>query len=380
MKKIAFITLLTFITALSQAQVAAKYLKGAVPEENGKVVFKRNIKSVNNLDKQTLFNSINDWAKENYERKKDSNQAVLLSDPQKGSIACRGDQYLVFADKVLMLDRASMHYQLILNIKDGECDALVRNIKYDYEKGTNMAAEDMITDKEALKGENKLYPRVDKFRILTIDSINNIFDSLDKHINGIAPIVTANNYQTPVVTSATPSVATPAPTTTPPTTNNNDGRSITNTVSPTVNTSMPGFRNLAADKIPGNYIKLLSEPSLVAFGQNNAIVSTSGALGTFNGKPAIYTVTNNAVNIKDGDTYTISFYTEVYKDALSFFNNANNKAEQSDLTLMKTPSGVPMFVEAWLIIECKNVSVNKDNNKSDSSSLYIGEIQNVWVK
>lgn len=389
MKKIAILTLFTFVAILSQAQVAAKYLKGAVPEENGKVVFKRNIKSVNNLDKQTLFKSINEWAKINYDRKKDSKQAVLLTDAEKGSIACMGDQYLVFADKALMLDRASIYYQLILDIRDGECDALVRSIKYDYEEDKNIPAEDMITDKVALRGENKLYPRVDKFRILTIDSLNNVFDNLDKYINGTAPIATANTHQAPIITTATPTVVPQAQTTssnTATTNNNSDKTTITENIKPTarqipdINTSMPGFRNLAADKIPGNYIKLLSEPALVTFGQNNAKVSTSGALGVFKGKPAVYTITNNTISIKNEDTYTISFYTEVYKDSLSFFNNANNKVEQSGLTLMKTPTGTPTFAEAWLIIECRNISVNKDNNKSDSSSLYIGEILNVWVK
>ena len=389
MNKFLLISLCTVISAFTFAQEKAKYLAGAVPEVDGKVVFSKTIKVKNNVSKANLFELMNKWADEEYNNKKgekDLNNRVLLSNAEEGDIACGGEQYLVFKKNAFILDRTKMSYQLILAVAEGQCDVTVRNIRYDYSDNKGVVpAEEVIADNIALsKNGDKLNRYFDKFRIHTIDSINAIMKDIDVYLNGTvksgAVASVSVTIESPVENPAMVSFAGP------------------------LSTDMPGFRKVAADKIPGNYIKLLSDWTLITSGtsdQVNVMTASWGGLGTFWEKPVAFCFLNPtrySVQMMDkGEYYTISFYTEAYKEALKYCGSVSgrttDKVKGSGLTPIKTPSGATAFSEAWMILECKKIvsqqlssesivdkNLPTDWTKDGFHKMYIGEILNVWIK
>lgn len=423
-------SLLFFLCAVFSLVVSAqdnpKYLVGAVPEVDGKIVFSKKIPVKGQISDEQLFSLMEKWAINNYDNaqtdEKDLNNRVLLSKADDKMIACFGEKYLEFKRSSLVLDRAKMIYQLILETKDGTCEVTLRNIKYSYSDSKKLLpAEEMISDKIALnKKGDKLNRYYDKFRIHTVDSVNSIYKSIDIYLNGINTTgattslqAEAKTYSAPAVPQKDSSVEVPlaaaaqsisdpvqvAPSI--PVTSNNAPQ----TIDAGGVAAMEGFRQITPDKIPGNIIKLLGDWTLITSGtadQMNVMTASWGGLGTFWEKPVSFCFLNpsrySVQTMDKGETYTISFYTEAYKDALRYCGSVSgrttDKIKGSGLTPIKTPSGATAFAEAWMIFECKKIVVqpitpeavvdkslpNKDWSKSGYHKMYIGEILNVWIK
>jgi hypothetical protein len=181
MKK--FITiLLSCLPLLAQAQTEAKYLEGAVPVEDGKVVFRTQMQ-VNALDKADLYRTTLKWADERFVSQDKFNARVVYADTLEGKIAVYGDEYLVFSSSALSLDRARINYQLQMNLTDGQCEAVLSRIRYTYRENERTpdkySAEEWITDANALnKAKTKLLPVSGKFRRKTIDLKEELFKAL----------------------------------------------------------------------------------------------------------------------------------------------------------------------------------------------------------
>lgn len=406
MNKYLLIVLCLVISIFVNAQENTKYLAGAVPEVGNKVIFSKEIKVKNPISKTALFDLMDKWAKEKYDPsrvEKDLNSRILLSNKEEGSIACGVEQYLVFKKNAFVLDRAKMSYQLLLAIEDGQCDVTIRNIRYDYSDSNDIVpAEEMITDKVALnKNGDKLNRYYDKFRTYTVDSLNAVMNEIDTYLNGtstggaVAAAVTVSqpaDHSTTGVESATPI-----------TSMTNGVAQAANIVGTTLQ-SLPGYKNVPADKIPGNYIKLLNDWTLVtsgASGQENVMTASWGGLGVLWEKPVaicFLNPTRYSVQVMDkGEYYTISFYTEAYKDALKYCGSVSgrntDKIKGSGLTPIKMPSGSTAFAEAWMILECRKIvsqqiqpnavhakDLEEGWTKDGFHKMYIGEILNVWIK
>lgn len=408
MKKQILFVLFAVISLGIKAQVDSKYLQGAVPEVDGKVVFSRAIKVNSSISDEKIFDLMNKWAQANYAQPDNPKQRVLLASPVNKSIACKGEEDLVFSKSMLSFDKAIITYQLILKIESGECQATVKNIKYDYNDRGNKGyytAEEMISDKVALNGE-KLNRHYDKFRIHTIDSVNAIFNSIDIYLNGVkkregaadAEIEkAASSVSVPELIPSVPLPSLPA---------NSIASEQVATAGTTPKPGLIGFREITADKIPGNIIKLLNDWALVTSGVGddvNVMTVSWGGLGTFWEKPVAFCFLGaqrySITTMDKGDTYTISFYTEAYKDALKYCGSKSGRDEDkikgSGLTPIKTPSGTTAFAEAWMILECKKMiaqplsqdaiadkesEVAKTWQGKALHKMYIGEIINVWIK
>jgi len=413
-----FITCLFLIVAIfSYAQEdVSKYLAGAVPEAGSKVVFSKSIKPKKQISDEQLFALMEHWANENYTISDDKVQnRVLITDPVKKNIACWGEKMLVFQKSALSLDQAKMIYQLVLEINDGRCAITVRNIKYDYVDSKDlMVAEEVISDKVALnKSKDKLNRYYDKFRIHTVNAVEEIYNSVNLYLNGtlketivigaVEQISNDAKENTSEITVAPKKEETIPMVPLTPVFKEPEVAS-TNNNSSTVPVSLQGYKQIAADKIPGNIIKLLNDAMLITSGtEDNANVMTAswGGIGRFWEKPVAFCFLNPArYSIKTmdmGDVYTISFYTEAYKDAVMYCGSVSgrdtDKIKGSGLSLIKTPSGASAFSEAWMIIECRKIvaqpisadAVHAKNLPADWSQngyhkMYIGEILNVWIK
>jgi hypothetical protein len=167
---------------MAQAQNEAKYLEGAVPLEEEKVVFRTDLQ-VNALSKSELYRTALKWAGQEFVTDGKFNARVVYADTLEGKIAVYGDEYLVFSSSALSLDRARVNYQLQMNVSDGNCEAVLSRIRYTYHEGERKpdkyAAEEWITDEVALnKAKTKLIPICGKFRRKTIDRKDELFKSL----------------------------------------------------------------------------------------------------------------------------------------------------------------------------------------------------------
>lgn len=379
MKFLLFIILC--IPSFLQAQEQDKYLRGAVPEINGKVTFTQTIEAPT-LSQEQIFTLAQQWAKQQFVSKDEFNSRILYADSQKGDLACLGEEYLVFADKALSLDRTKITYQMHLRVTPGKCEAKIVSIHYTYE-GKTLTAENTITDANALyKNKNKLIRQPGKFRTHTIDLVEKLFSGLQTAIN--------------------PAAGTPAPTPTPahPSTS-----VLAAAATPVTPSSLQGFKQISAEQIPGNIIRLLSQDwMLITAGKAdrfNTMTASWGGLGHLYNKPVAFCFINPARYtyqfMEKEDTYTLSFYTEAYRDALKYCGSHSgkdtDKIKESGLTPIITPNGSPAFSEAWLIIECRKLvsqslipeSLGNETLRSEWSGkpmhkMYIGEILNVWVK
>lgn len=408
MKKLFFLLMFAATAFAATSQTDSKYLAGAVPEVDGKVLFSRTITVNKPITDDRLFELMDKWVSNEYSVQDGSRQRILLSNKEDKSIAAQGDMTLVFKRSALSLDQSNMLYQLILQINGGKCEAVVRSIKYEYndagKKISTFPAEEMITDKYALnKKGDKLNNYYNKFRIYTVDSINALFNKIDVYLNGAKVVAGAveRDYQ-PTAPAASVPMAALAPAAVAAETYQETGAAPSVTETGSVS-ALPGFRQISADKIPGNIVKLLNNWTLITSGtaeKTNVMTASWGGLGVFWEKPVAFCFLNpsrySVQTMDQGETYTISFYTEAYKDAMLYCGNNSgrntDKIKGSGLTPIKTPSGATAFAEAWMIFECKKIiaqqispdavktQVPAEWSKNGYHKMYVGEILNVWVK
>ena len=171
MKQLLLLAL--FIPTLLWAQDDSKYLAGAVPLENGKVVFAKEINAPS-FSKDEVYDRMLDWANGFFS---EDNNRVAYSDKAQGDIAAIGQTNLVFQSTALSLDRAEMNYRVTMECEDGKCIMKVAGIRYEYNvsyqrEPEKYTAEEWITDKYCLnKNKTKLNRGNGKFRKKTIDSL-----------------------------------------------------------------------------------------------------------------------------------------------------------------------------------------------------------------
>lgn len=160
-----------------------KYLAGAVPETDGKVVFTLDIDAPGK-SAQTIYD-ITYGVLDNIT--KESNQfpesEIALVNKHDYIIAARYKEWLVFSSNFISLDRTEFNYTIIAKCTDGHLHLTLERISYVYEEGkpteVRTVAENIISDKTALnKDKTKLQKFTSKFRTKTIDRKDNIFSTI----------------------------------------------------------------------------------------------------------------------------------------------------------------------------------------------------------
>ena len=162
------------------------YLKGAVPVVNGKVVFSKEF-SIAGMSKDEVYDKVHEWMKARMQQNNNKSQVAYVNQ-ERGQIAANGEEYIVFANSALSLDRTKVMYQMIANCDDGKCALQIRNIRYDYPNEKEIfLAEDWITDEVALtKDQSRLARGFAKWRRKTVDFIDDMNESLQKALSGFA--------------------------------------------------------------------------------------------------------------------------------------------------------------------------------------------------
>lgn len=379
--KFLFILLFIFPGLLS-AQDSAKYLSGAVPVENGKVVFTRTFEAPG-IPQDQLYDILIEWSKKRFTPDEKRQGRVVYSNREKGEIANRGEEYLIFSESTFSLDRSLILYQLILICSEGKCESKITSVRYKYNTSNgieNYPAEELITDENALnRKKDKLIRKIGKFRTFTIDLVEELHKGIEQSIAAVLPKTSPTSTMEPVTTQAPAFPVHPHP--------------------------LQGYKQIAADQIPGNIIKMLSQDwMLITAGdkeQLNTMTASWGGLGHLYGKPVAFCFINPARYtyqfMEKEDTYTLTFYTEAYRDALQYCGTHSgkdsDKIKEAGLHPLFTAEGTPAFSEAWMIIECRKLlsqpftpeSLSDEKLRNEWSGkpmhkMYIGEILHVWIK
>lgn len=445
MRRLSFIfALLLPVCAFAQkdAENLDKYLSGAVPEVDGKVVFSKDY-SVPSLSENEVYNRSLKWVDGVLANNQSSR--VLIADQEKGSVVAMNERYMVFKSSFITIDRATVSYLIDMKTSAGAATISVKRIKYLYNdangKPARLDAEEWITDKNALnKSKTKMFPGTKKFRMKTVDMVDSLFTSYQNALGAIvaekseassganAATQTTATQETSANTGIAAATGTTATITASQSTTSSQSTVMATTEAQTAasaqatvmattasqtattqtatsQTQMPGYKKIAPEDIPGNFIKMVSKDWMLVTAGNdekfNTMTASWGGIGVLYNKPVAICFINPARYtykfMEEGDVYTLTFYTENYRKALEYCGTVSgrdtDKIKGSGLTPITLPEGGKAFSEAWMIIECRKFvsqSISLDGIDNDTvkeqwstkpmHKMYIGEIVNVFVK
>lgn len=337
----------------------SKYLAGAVPVVDGKVVFSKEF-SIPGMSEDEIYNRMLKWMTNRLKENK-NNSRVVYADKEKGTIAGVGEEWIVFSSSALSLDRTWINYQITVVCLPEKCRMEIEKIRYTYREKEKYNAEEWITDKYALnKAQTKLVRGLAKWRRKTVDFADKLFQgaaqALGEQEAVVAPkpvekkpaVVTAPGV---VVIGGDKGVATisddkkeiPAATLTP-------AVPITAPAS-----DMPGYKQIAPDQVPANAIQMGAGRLVIAIGQDafNMTMMTAnagGSLGKIASKPVVFSILSPDQpyeQLEKAETYSVRFY----------------------------PTGKN---EPSVILECKKVPAPAPMEGQPRT--YVGEITKAYIK
>ncbi|WP_347223267.1 DUF4468 domain-containing protein, partial [Bacteroides congonensis] len=335
---ILFLTLFLMLPTAMKADSAkdkkddTRYLVGAVPEVDGKVVFSKEFQ-IPGMSQTQIFDTITKWMNERLKENKNIDSRVVYSDEAKGTIAGVGEEWIVFSSSALSLDRTLINYQITVTCKPGSCLVELEKIRFTYRDTEKYKAEEWITDKYALnKAKTKLVRGLAKWRRKTVDFADDMFmdvavafgapdtrpraEKKKKEEEQKAPSIVAAagpiviggaDAKTDVkVTTAEPAQKViPAATLTPATPAGKASK------------DMPGYTEVNLKQIPGEVYALMGSGKLVIsigkdeFNMTNMTANAGGALGYQSGKAVAYCTLSPDQSydaIEKADSYTLKLY------------------------------------------------------------------------
>ncbi len=297
MKRILTLLIL-IVPILSFAQTDSKYMAGAVPEVDGKVVFTREL-AFSNLSKEQIYTALLDWGNKMSEN---GNSTVAFTDIEKGLIAIQAKD-IIRVKIGLFPTNVNMHYLLTIKCEESKCILTVSRIKYTNNPSSQnptdiLLAEEYITDKYALnKAKTKIHHGLGDYRMKTIDVVDNLAAEAQKAVDGYyaqQPSTTAPVQQQPVQVQKAEQPATIV----------------------VGEANKAEMKDITANEIPADVIKAVSENGLYITAVDGrplskAIWGKGGLDITSSKSAAVFSVTENTDNIlyllEKAETYTLAF-------------------------------------------------------------------------
>ena len=192
MKKLFTILLACATMSTSIAQITApvieeksetdiRYMAGAVPEVNGKVVLTRTVEVPAGLTQQEVMNRVDAWlVRCTKDERMHYNQR--LPKAADNELQHSYSMELTFSKSFLAHDFAELAYVLAVRYEGGQLIMEMSHINYKYNENNKLnkyTAEEMIVDKYAMnKKKTKLIFGFKKFRMKTIDLLDELQVSL----------------------------------------------------------------------------------------------------------------------------------------------------------------------------------------------------------
>jgi len=156
-----------------------KYLRGAVPVVDGKVVFSTHITAPGKKAAE-VYAICKNYIEKMLKQSNQINSSIITDDADRHLTTAVFEEWLVFKKTFIAYDRTRFKYALEVISQDGAADIRISHIRYTYDEerdAQHYTAEEWITDKEAVNKKNtKLLPLSGKFRRKTIDRKDFLFN------------------------------------------------------------------------------------------------------------------------------------------------------------------------------------------------------------
>lgn len=356
MKLLKYILTLSILfggLATSFAQQDDKYLAGAVPEVDNRVVFAEVI-HLPGASKSAIFDQAERWIEGRYNSKV---SRVVYKDFDSGMLVAFGSDTIVFKSSFISLDQTIMTYQLKVHVKDAECSIEMEKINYAYGESEKFTAEEMISDKNALnKSKTKIVRGLMKWRTKTIDHVDELFNSLTTSLATLAPQKEqVSSVQTQVTTVVTESKQVV--------------KKETSLVSAPVVASSD--KNI---QLPANTAELIKNSNaaihLVDGEKQVTVPIQSVELGTMLGKTTVNIVVIEGSEVdlalENSKNFTISLYN---KSMGAIFNSADMSISCKIIVSQTINSD-----------SITDVELKEKLGENAQLKLYVGEVINLWTK
>ena len=298
----------------NQPNKDAKYLAGAIPEVDGKVVFTKEY-SIPGMTQEEIYTRVQGWMEARL-KKNENNSRVVYTNPEKGQIVGMGDEWIVFSSTALSLDRTRILYQLTATCQPEQCQLEVSKVRFIYREGEERyTAEEWITDKYALnKSKTKLVRGLAKWRRNTVDFVDNLGTELAEALSaspadnaGQEPQL-ASQEETPaagngpVVIVPKKQVITTAPQQQAQAAQATAGNGSYREIAPA---------DLPADAIQTSTGKLVIVIGTDPFNMTMMTANAGGSIGKMEGKPVVFSILSPdqpCEQLEGAETYTVRFY------------------------------------------------------------------------
>lgn len=186
---VAFFALMLSATAQITAPVVEqrpdtdnKYLAGAVLEHDGFCYLTRTVSVPAELSQADVMQRLQTWLDRCMKDERVLYQQSLPS-PADNQLMHSVMMQITFSKSMLSHDFADMTYVIYLTANPGEVVMNIERITYKYREGDNVkkyTAEEMISDGFALNKKGRLILGYKRFRIKTIDFVDELEASLQK--------------------------------------------------------------------------------------------------------------------------------------------------------------------------------------------------------
>lgn len=371
---IAFICIVIPVTLYAQKD-DSKYLAGAVPEVDGKVVFSKEF-SIPGMSEGEIYNRMHSWMEKRLAQNNNKESRIVYTKQEDGTIVGVGKEWIVFSSSALSLDRTEISYQISASCKPEKCTLEIEKIRFSYREGKEKyTAEEWITDKYALnKTKTKLVRGLAKWRRNTVNFVDNLCLSAAEALsmNEAKEMVAAKETvekkeQKSIATSGT-MVITPQKevSVSSPVAISSDANKIQvrdvapkgelknlPTVAATTD-GLPGYKQLNPKELSAEAINVSSGKLVIVIGEGFNIsmmtANAGGSLGKVSGKQVIYTFLapdQPYEQMEKATSYTVRFY-------------PNNQTVPS------------------VILECKKMPSQAP--LEGQPRIYAGEIVKAWTK
>ena len=166
-----------------------KYLLGAVPEVDGIVTFQKRF-TVTDKDERQIYDILRAYIRNSLVGSaiQDANPPyarIVSEERESGTVVARVEEYMTFSHVFVCLDRTRFRYMITASVEGQKVSLTVTKISYYYNEnqegknGVTYKAEEWITDRVAVnKKGTRLYPRSGKFRRMTVDRVELIFNDI----------------------------------------------------------------------------------------------------------------------------------------------------------------------------------------------------------
>ncbi len=255
----------------------SKYLAGAVPEVNGKVVFTKEF-TIPGMSKKEIMDRVKQWMTERLSQN-GNNSRVVYTNEENGQVVGLGEEWIVFRSTILSLDRTEISYQLTALCQPEHCTFKIEKIRFSYREGEeHYTAEEWITDKYALnKKKTKLVRGLAKWRRKTVDFAESLNQSVAQALNAI-PETESAEKKTPAATA--------------------------------------DYKEIAPDQLSAEQIQMGNGKLVIVIGTDEFNMTTltanaGGSLGKMSGKTVIFTYLapdQPYESMEQAQNYTVRFY------------------------------------------------------------------------